>query len=90
MRVSEGKKFKRKVCKFGKVEKKLDNVAVMEKGKILNKRKSKLAVCNDVNGRASDASKTALKRPKRQQQVTENIFYQVNFFLYFYLLLLPV
>jgi hypothetical protein len=88
MRVSEGKKFKRKVSLQPYLKKNLDKVAVMKKGKILNERKRKFAVCNDENGRASDddASKTTLKRPKRQQQVTVNLFYQVNFFRYFHVL----
>ena len=86
------KNSKRRFVSSGKLKKNLDKVAVMKKGKILSERKRKLAVCNDENGRASDddASKTTLKRPKWQQQVTVNLFYQVNFFLYFHVLFFPV
>ncbi|CAB4001076.1 Hypothetical predicted protein [Paramuricea clavata] len=75
MRVSEGKNSKGRFVSSGKFKENLDKVAVMQKGKILNERKRKLAVCNDENERASDddTSKTTLKRPKRQQQTTSRL-----------------
>ena len=66
------KNSKERFVSLGKLKKSSDKTAVMRKEKILRERKKKLAVCNDENSTASDdddASKTASKRPKRQQTV---------------------
>ena len=64
------KNSKGKFVSSGKLKKNLDKVAVMKKGKILNERKRKLAVCNNENGRASDDDASKKDNVKKAEKAT--------------------